>query len=374
MKQHFLKKLFVTGGHVTPALAVMEEISRVHPDWNIVFLGRTRALEGKSVASEEEFSVTKAGFRFLPMIAGRLTRVWSVQTFFSLVKIPIGFIQALRYCLQEKPDAIVSFGGYVALPVVFVGWILGIPSITHEQTLVPGLANRMIGWVAKKICVTHEEVARFFPKRKTVVTGLPVRRGFATSPQRSILPVDGNLPLLYITGGTTGAVTLNELIFPIVSMLTTHFQIVHQTGTPSYQRAMEVHNALPAVQQKRYIVLSYLHMPELSWVLHHADLVVGRSGANTVVELAMMGKIAVLVPLPWSGGGEQMQNARWLARHGSAIVINQGMVSPVALAQTIEDLWTHRESYRKNAQSLTKGMPRDGAHRMLAEIEHVVYV
>ena len=156
--------------------------------------------------------------------------------------------------------------------------------------------------------------------------------------------------------------------------LTERFQIVHQIGRPSYKRAVDVRNALPVTKQKRYVVIPYIHMPELSWIFHHAVLVIGRAGANTVVELAMMGKIALLVPLPWSGGGEQMQNARWLARHGSAIVVNQRTVSPAALAQTIEDLWIHRGSYQKNAQSLTRGMPRDGARRMLAEIEHVVYV
>src|SRR3989344_5106849 len=373
MKKHLNSiKLFVTGGHVTPAVALMEAVKERHPNWQMVFVGRTHALGGTSVESEEQKIVERDGYRFLPLKAGRLTRAWDIQTIWSLVNVPVGFFQAIVYCLREKPDAIVSFGGYVALPVVLSGWALGISSITHEQTFVPGLANRIISRVAAKICVSFAEVVRFFPKQKTIVTGLPVRQGFMKPSNMASVPPEENFPLLYITGGATGAVSLNELIFPVLSRLTRRFRIVHQTGRVSYEKDVKIRNALPLRQQKRYIILQYIPMSELSGILRDASIVVGRSGANTVYELAMMGKVAVLVPLPWSAGGEQQKNAAWLAQHGSARVVNQKQVNAQDLANTIETLWADHKQMQQRALNFANKIPGDGAKRMLAQLETVL--
>jgi UDP-N-acetylglucosamine--N-acetylmuramyl-(pentapeptide) pyrophosphoryl-undecaprenol N-acetylglucosamine transferase len=205
------KKIFITGGHLAPAVALIEEIQSQQLPWTVIFIGRNNSFEGTKSVSREQQSIREKGVRFIPITTGRIQRATSLNSLLSLCKIPLGIFQAFLYCI------IVSFGGYIAVPVTLAGWILGIPVITHEQTLVPGLANRMIARIARVVCITFEETARYFPENKVRYTGLPVRRAILERAQKNPFPVlNKQLPLLYITGGTTGSQSINDLVFPIL--------------------------------------------------------------------------------------------------------------------------------------------------------------
>lgn len=364
-------KLCITGGHITPAIALVEEVQRIHPDWEIVCIGRRFALEGEGIESQEMKLLGNYHIRFLPLTAGRLTRVLTLTTLWSLAKFPIGYFQAFRYLMREKPTLIVSFGGYIALPVVVAGVLLGIPCVAHEQTHVPGLANRIIARFAKRICVSFPEVASQFARAKTVVTGLPIRKGLFQPPQIISPSFDSSHELIYITGGSTGAVSLNALLFPLIRRLTQTYMVVHQTGNSSFVTALHVREDLSQKQKDRYVVSQTFDIQQLSWIFSHATLVIGRSGANTVGELAALGKVAVLVPLPWSAGGEQKKNALWLVRHGGAVILDQERLTPHALQQAIEATLKNIMQYQQKAKRLKEQFPRDGAHRLLREIERV---
>jgi UDP-N-acetylglucosamine--N-acetylmuramyl-(pentapeptide) pyrophosphoryl-undecaprenol N-acetylglucosamine transferase len=199
------KKVFITGGHLTPAVAVIDEIIRRKLPWEIIFIGRMYAVEGSSEKAKEEEVITSKKIRFVPFTTGRLQRAFSLYTIVSLVKIPFGFVQALILCTREKPDIVVSFGGYIALPVVVASYISGIPVLTHEQTRVPGLSNRIIARFARKICISFPDIRHTFPRERTVYTGLPIRKEIFETPLKPAfsLPVK-KYPLIYITGGTTG--------------------------------------------------------------------------------------------------------------------------------------------------------------------------
>ena len=147
------KKILICGGHVTPALALIDEMQG---EYELVFVGRTYAVEYSLV--------TKKGIRFISINAGKSS--WS-----AFFKTPLGFIQAFLLLLFERPQVVVSFGGYVALPVALVAWMFGIPVVTHEQTLAPGRANRIIANIAKRICVTFPETAMRSRKRKLSTPG-----------------------------------------------------------------------------------------------------------------------------------------------------------------------------------------------------------
>lgn len=318
------KKLFICGGHVTPALALIDELGRA---FDIVFLGRTYAVEYRLVREK--------GIRFLP-----------------IVKIPIGFFQAFAYCLAERPQCIVSFGGYVALPVAIAGWMLHIPVITHEQTLALGRANRIIARIAKKVCVTHEETRTQFPS--AVVTGLPMRKELFL-PSKSI-----SRSLIYITGGSQGAKSLNEKIVPALDELTKEYTVIHQTGQISY------------VHKKNYICRKYISLTELPSILQHAKIVIGRSGANTTMELAALGCVAILVPLPWSADNEQLAQATWLASHGGAVVIEQHELTKERLLGVVRTLLGAYDEYKHAAEEFSKHIPRDGAKRFAQEVRALV--
>jgi len=128
-------KILVTGAHFTPAVAVIEEFKK-RPNIEIVYIGRNTTREGDTSPSIESQVLPDLGIKFIPIITGRLQKDFTLFTIPSLLKIPIGFMQALFFILGEKPDVILSFGGYVAVPLVFIGWLFSIPIIVHEQTLV----------------------------------------------------------------------------------------------------------------------------------------------------------------------------------------------------------------------------------------------
>jgi UDP-N-acetylglucosamine--N-acetylmuramyl-(pentapeptide) pyrophosphoryl-undecaprenol N-acetylglucosamine transferase len=349
--------IFITGGHITPAIALIEALQR-RDDISLVFIGRKHAMEGSRVPSFEYKLISEKGIRFFPITAGR-------HTFPSLFKIPIGIIQALIYCLRIRPSLIVSFGGYVALPVAIAGWACRIPVITHEQTLVAGLANRIIARIATRVCATFPETLTQFAKGKAVYTGLPMREGLFTPPKKSPFVLDKHYPVIYVTGGATGAQSLNRLLFPILPELLKKNTIVHQVGDASLAEAQKIRSG-------RYIVASYFPLATVSWIFAHAAFVIGRSGANTVMELAALGKVALLVPLPWSGGGEQHENAAWLAGRGGAVVLSQRELTPQILENMMKDVQKNILFFQRRASAFAPKVPRDGTKRMLSEIEHIL--
>ncbi|MBU1327234.1 UDP-N-acetylglucosamine--N-acetylmuramyl-(pentapeptide) pyrophosphoryl-undecaprenol N-acetylglucosamine transferase [Patescibacteria group bacterium] len=347
---------------------MIDEIRKHREDWEIIFVGRMYALEGKEIVSEEYKLVRGRGIRFLPLTTGRLQRSLTATTIASLLKIPIGFVQAFGYLQQERPDIVLSFGGYVAVPVAIAAWILKIPVATHEQTRVAGLGNRMIALFAKRIFTSFPDMTRQFPIHKTVYTGLPLRGEiFESVPKPSYIP-DGQRPILYITGGSTGSVTLNAIIFSVLYRVTNEFIVIHQTGGLSYQDGLTAKAKLPPSRRNRYIPVSYLGAKEYAWVLAHADIIIGRSGVNTVMEIAAFGKIAIYIPLPWSAEGEQDENARYAALHGSSVVLAQKGLTGQRLYQTIRDTYKRRNLISDQARRFARLVPRDAALEIVKQL------
>lgn len=362
------KKVFITGGHITPALALIEELETQQVFLNIMFIGRKYAMEGDTHTSEEYRLITEKGIPFFPLGTGRLGRTVDLSTFFSLFKIPMGFIQALVLCIKEKPSVIVSFGGYVALPVVIAGWVLRIPTITHEQTTVPGLANRIIALFARRICVSFPQTMSVFPKEKVVYTGLPIRKALFENAIPLPFSLDPRYPLLYILGGATGAKSLNELFYPVIGSLTNRYTVVHQTGHRSYDEAAKIKESLPVAHRGRYCISPYVDEKPHASFLKNATLIIGRSGANTVGELSVLGKVALCIPLPWSAGGEQLHNAEVLSHAGSAKILDQHALSSQQLLSTIDVMIQEHQRYARHARSFAKTVPHDGARLLAHEL------
>lgn len=357
-----MKKILITGGHITPAIAVADELRKRDGEMEIIFVVRRQATEGGG-ESEEARIVKARGFRYVSISAGRFTRALNMLSFVGIVRIPFGFFRAFHICISERPDIIVSFGGYVALPVVLAGWILGIPSLTHEQTRSPGLANRIIAHYAKRVCVSFSETVHEFPKQNTVVTGLPIRHSIFNPPKTSPFPIDLKKPLVFITGGSTGAQSLNRLIFPIIQNITKRYGVIHQTGRLDF---------LSSPKASGYIAIPYLEEREYAWVVNHANLIIGRSGANTTGEIAALGKVALLVPLPWSGGNEQYENALHLEKAGTCRVLNQKNLTSEELVTAIGALLTDQQVYRSNAIKLSREFPRNAAEEVAHQVVEIL--
>jgi len=363
-------KIFITGGHVTPAIAVIEEIQKRLSDLDIVFIGRKYAMEGDIEVSAEHKLISSLGIRFLSLTTGRLQRSFTLMTIPSLLKIPFGLAQALWYLLKERPAIIVSFGGYIALPVVIAGWIVGIPSLTHEQTQTVGGANFWIAKIAKIVCVSYADMVNAFPEGKAIYTGLPLRKELFALSVKPLFPLSSKYPLLYIAGGATGSEFINQCIFSILPELLKQYIVVHQTGYSAYATALEKFASLSKDEQSHYHIFPYIKIDELAWVYRHAHIYIGRSGANTVGELAALGKVSLFIPLPWSAQKEQEKNAQWLVNAGSPSILHQeDITQPSRLLEKIEEVLAHYEHYHKKAQEFSKEILLDGASRMVDEIQ-----
>lgn len=360
MKEEAQLTICITGGHLTPAIAIIEEIQRQKKGWKIIFLGRRKAFEGAGGLAHEERLVNALGVSFYGLTTGRFRRFISLGSLFSLLKVPIGFFQALFLFLINRPALVLSFGGYVALPAVLSAVLLRIPVMTHEQTETLGLANKIIARFARRVILARE-------------SGVPLRHALFDPSARPSFSID-DTPLLYITGGSTGAQSLNDLVFPIIRQLVERYSVVHQVGDHSVEKAREVYEALAPMVRHRYHFASYVDVTDVAWIYSHAALVIGRAGANTVAEVATLGKPALFVPLPWSADGEQSKNGNWLVKAGSAIVANQYELTPSSLAQRIEEMMGNITRYQEAAKHIAVICPRDGATRVVEEIATIVRV
>lgn len=338
------KAVVMTGGHLAPALAVIEEV-RKSTDWDIVWIGREFVMEGQDVRSLESEVIPKLGVHFYTISAGRLQRRWTSQTIPSLLRIPLGFYQSLLLLLQVKPRVIMSFGGYLSLPVVMASWLMRIPIVTHEQTVVSGFANRLASFFADNILISHQGSSLDFPHYKTILVGNPV--------QRVILDVRRKLArakLIYVTGGNQGSVVINKTVGAILPKLLPNFQIIHQTGRLDYKTYLAKKRQLK--MGARYKVFANIAPGEgVAKILARASLVISRAGANTVSEIAAVGVPAIFIPIPWSERGEQERNARMLERVGTAKVITQDTFSPKSLLTTINSVLANPPSVRQIARA-----------------------
>ena len=334
-------KVMLIGGHLTPALAVYEEMkARGYSDF--IWVGRKYSQEGDKRKSSEFKQVRNLGIKFYNLNTGRLQRKWVPNTFLvglkQLIRLPFGFTQAFSIVSKEKPDIVISFGGYLAFPVVVAAKVLGKKTVTHEQTVVTGLSNEWISKFADKIFISWDISKKFFPEKKTVLTGNPIRKEVFDVGSNDFV-FENDLPVVYVTGGAQGSNTINWRLLEILPRLLKYANVIHQTGsstvTSDYEKALKARKRLHKKLQSHYIVREHIYGKEIGEVFSKSSLVVSRCGANTLTELLALGKPAVLVPIPWSSGDEQKKNAEMLEQLGLATIITQDEISPDLLYERI---------------------------------------
>lgn len=365
------KTILITGGHVTPALATLELLVKM--GWKVFYVGRKYALEGDSAISQEYRIITKAEIPFFSITTGRLSRFISFKTILSICKIPIGLFQAFGIILKTRPQLILSFGGYVAVPVVIAGWIFRIPIVTHEQTFAPGLANRIIAFFSQKICISWEETKLNFSSQKVVFTGNPIRHVVQVASEKIDIPTDR--PILYISGGNLGSHTINLAIEEILETLLKKYTVVHQTGNAQefgdYDRLVKRKEVLPKELQRYYYPFIYIDAEKMHWLYTKTKFVVGRSGANTISEIIYFEIPALFIPLPWSGNNEQEKNARFLSEKNASVLLMQKNLTPQLLLSTLRTLEIQQLELKKQLSIIKKLLPENPAQSIVEVIKSV---
>ena len=364
--------LFITGGHLTPALAAIDEVLKKPDDIALFFVGRVNARTYPPTPSREQDEVMKRGIPFFAINAAKYHRQQWWLNFFELLKFPTSFWQTLVVFRYHRPDMILSFGGYVALPVCLVGKLFGAKVIIHEQTRVAGLANQVIARIADRIALSNTESRKYFDKQKTIVTGNPIRESLLKEYKNPPTWIPTHLrseKLIYITGGSQGSEMINQTVLQILPELLNNYVVVHQCGLSRshvyLQEQQAIKSKLAPELAQRYILKEWVEAKDVSYLLRNAYLVIGRSGANTVEEISIAGTPAIFIPLPFAYQNEQWKNADYLVEGGSAIRIAQRDLVPESLLEAIETIVGRYSEFKSNAQKLREGMILDGSKRLV---------
>ncbi len=313
-----MKKILLTGGHaVTTAIAVIEELIRRYgkEGIDISWIGPKFPVEGKEVSGLEFKIFPGLGVKPYLLNAGRLQRKFTRYSVPSLFKLPIGFIQAIYFVLKIKPEVTLSFGGFAGFPVVFASWLFGIPVVIHEQTLGMGLANKLSSVFAKEILLAK-------------VVGNPVMTQICeVEPKEKI----GNPPVIFVMGGSRGSERINEAVFSILPKLTKKYRLIHITGQSDCER-------FNGIKNNNYRCFPFVSPMQIDNLYRECDIVVSRSGANTVAELMIVKRPAILIPIPWAHLNEQEENAKSAEKFGVAKILKQEDLSGRRLQIEIEKI------------------------------------
>ncbi len=362
-------KILITGAHFTPAAAVIEELKK-YPNIKITYVGRRTTQEGDNTQSVESKVLPSLGVKFIPIITGRLQRTFTIYTFFSLLKIPLGFIQAIFILLIERPNVILSFGGYVAVPTVICGWLLSIPIIIHEQTLVSGLANSISSFFADKIAYSFENKNNI--SEKNIYTGNPIRKEIINS--HATLPAEyGNLfsdakknkrPVILFTAGNQGSHLINLTVEKAYKDVGKTANIILITGDNKFKDFERI-SSLDIPSDK--LILKKWIGQEYGTLLRKVDLIVCRAGANTLTELAFLGKNALVIPIPYLYKDEQNVNAHFFNKLGLVEILPQSKLSAKSLVESIKDILGRIDKLNKKAKFAKKIINLDASKRLALE-------
>ena len=337
-----------TGGHVIPGLAVARELRfRGH---EVFFVGTDRGLEAKLVPAE--------GFELKKINIGGLNRVSAAQKLVTLAKLPIATAGCRR--LVREASAVFSMGGYAAGPPVMAAILAKKPVVVMEPNAVPGFTNRVIARFVSRALISFPETAGYFPTGRSEWTGLPVRPEFFGIPPKP----RGEVFEILITGGSQGSRTLNRAAresWPLFRRAGFRARIVHQTGQAAYE---ETRAAFAGADIEGEIVPFISDMPA---AFAAADLVVCRSGAGAVSELAAAGKASVLVPFPFAADDHQARNAEALERGGAARVVRDSEMTGERLFTLTAELAATPGALEQMAQK-ARSFARPGAAKRAAEI------
>lgn len=308
-----------TGGHVIPAIAIANQLKKDYAA-EVLFIGTARGIENRLVPA--------AGYPLQLVRVGALKNVSLLTRAKTALDLPRAVWDASRMLNEFAPDVAIGVGGYASGPAMLAAIVKHIPTLAFEPNIVPGFANRLVARFVSGAAVHFEETAKYF--RHAEVTGVPVRQAFFDIPAKR-----GGTPTVLVFGGSQGAHAINEAIIrclPVLQREAPGIHIIHQTGERDYN------DALGAYHLRKESSEVFKFIEDMPAAFARADLVVCRSGASTVAEIAAAGKPSVFVPFPRAADDHQRRNAEALAKHGAAVVVEESKLEGVWLAETIAAL------------------------------------
>ena len=327
-----------TGGHLFPGIAIAEEFLRRNPSHRVLFIGTERGLEKKIL-----------GGLGLPLRTIRVEGIKGrrpTQTPGALTKIPGSLVASFRILREFSPDIVVGVGGYASGPAVLTARFMGLATAITEQNAFPGLTNRLLGRFADLIFVAFSDSQRWFPGKKTIVTGNPIRAAFLADRPKEAENLHPFTILVF--GGSQGAHAINRIVSEALDHLRhlkDRLRFIHQTGESDRETVAEAYGKRGFTAEVTPFIM------DMAAAYRKADLLVCRAGATTIAEVTAGGKASILIPYPFAVNDHQTQNAEILSRAGAAEVIAEKDLSGPQLAALMERLYLNPEAVRKMASA-----------------------
>jgi len=331
-----------TGGHIYPALAVIEELEKSGYK-DIIYVGSNAGMEIKIIPQLDlKFHFIHAG-KFRRYHSNVIINLINPQTILSNIgdvfKVIRGFFQSRAIIREYQPEIVFIKGGYVGLPVGLAAASMGYPLFIHESDSEMGLSNRILSRFAERIMVSYPE--NFYtdlPKAKLIFTGNPVRKDLLKGSKdegEKIFELKGSDPVIFIVGGSQGSHFINSLVAESVNDLLKKYQVIHVCGDNDFSWLMYLKSGLTVEAQKRYHLYSFL-TGELKDAYAVSDLVISRAGQNFISEFCALGKPMLLIPLGSSANSHQYRNAQIMMRQGAAYSLEERELNKDLLMSQLE--------------------------------------
>ena len=335
-----------TGGHLFPGIAIATGLRARCDDMDILFVVGRKKME-KAI-------IDKAGFEARSIDVEGMLGKGMFGRMRALIKVLISLIQSLFIVRDFRPHLIVGVGGYSSGPLCLVARLLRVPTAIHEQNSFPGLTNRILAPLVKKVFISFEESRRYFKRQDVLLTGNPVRDELLHG-RPVAKPANGRFTIL-VVGGSQGARAINRAVVAALEVLNKqglHPFVIHQTGKAQVKEIRDEYQSHGFAGEVREFI------DDMASAYGRADLVVSRAGATTLAELTALGKPSILIPYPYAAHQHQEVNARALVAAGGADMILENDLDGPGLAGRIKTYMENRDALeRMSASALKAGMPR----------------
>ncbi|MDQ3049756.1 MAG: undecaprenyldiphospho-muramoylpentapeptide beta-N-acetylglucosaminyltransferase [Bacteroidota bacterium] len=342
-----------TGGHIFPAIAIANALKSIDPSINILFVGA----EGKM----EMEKVPAAGYPIEGLPVTGFQRSLKVSNLAFPFRVLRSLWKAGTIINRFKPQVAVGVGGYASGPLLYMASWKGVPGLIQEQNSFPGVTNKLLAAKVEKICVAYDRMERFFPASKVILTGNPVRENMVVtegkkSEAAAYFKLDTSKPTLLVIGGSQGARSINLAVKAHLDKIVTHgVQLIWQSGPRFYEEASQV---VASVKDKGIRAYDFISRMDLAYAM--GDVIISRAGASTVSELCIIGKPAILVPLPTAAEDHQTHNCKALVEKNAAILV-MDIDAMSNLVETALQLITDHEKKNILGANISRLAIRDSA-------------
>ncbi|MGL5891013.1 MAG: undecaprenyldiphospho-muramoylpentapeptide beta-N-acetylglucosaminyltransferase [Bacteroidia bacterium] len=353
-----------TGGHIFPAIAIANALKAMYPDAEFLFVGAKGRMEMEKVPA--------AGYAIEGLWISGFQRRFTIDNLSFPFKVISSLMNARRILRKFKPDAVIGTGGYASGPMLRVAARAGVPTLIHEGNSYPGITSKLLAPHVDKICVAYDNMERFFPKEKLLMTGNPVRQDILKLEGKRAralekFKLDGERPVVLIIGGSLGARTINEAIGAGLQRISeAGIQLLWQTGETWAPKAQQL-----ASNFQGNNIHAHAFIREMDYAYAVADIVVSRAGASSISELAIVSKPVIFVPSPFVAEDHQTKNALALVNKGAGLLVKD-TDAPQHLVTELIKLVNDEHRRTQFTEMITSLAIPDAAQRIASEVNSLI--